>query len=148
VARTNVALEVNPVAEPMIAGFFYTIPTESRGPTFVVSGVPEIGSREIGVQIVARGDHSPAGMRKKTECVMSGIAARLAEMSVSWDDATAINLYTVQDPHAIMTQVILPAIGRGAHVGVTWHYSRPPVTDLELEIDVHATRKEIVVLTA
>jgi hypothetical protein len=65
-------------------------------------------------------------------------------MRLSWDDATSINLYTVHDPHAIMTQLILPAIGRGAQVGITWHYSRPPVTDLELEIDVHSVRKELI----
>jgi hypothetical protein len=144
VARTNVALEVRPVTEPVIAGFYYTIASDGRVPTFVVSGVPEIASREVGVQIVARGDVSPEGMRKKAECVMGAIASRLAEMRVSWDDATAINLYTVQEPHSTMTQTILPAIGRGAQVGVTWHYSRPPVTGLELEIDVHAVRKELV----
>jgi hypothetical protein len=144
VARTNVALEASPVVEPMLAGFFYTISSAKPLSTFVVSGVPEIGSREIGVQIVARGDVSPAGMHKKVECVMDVIAGRLAEMQVSWNDATAINLYTVQDPHAIVTQAILPAIGRGAHAGITWHYSRPPVTDLELEIDVHSVRMELV----
>ena len=144
VTRTNVALEASPIAEPMLAGFFYTIPSDARATTFVVSGVPEIASRDGGVQIVARADTSAEGMRKKTECVMEVIGARLAEMQVGWHDATAINLYTVHDAYPLMTAVILPAIGRGAHAGITWHFSRPPVSGLEIEIDVHAVRQEIV----
>jgi hypothetical protein len=144
VTRTNVAPAANQIAEPSLAGFFYTIPSQARATTFVVSGVPEIATRDGGVQIVARGDTSAEGMRKKTECVMEIIGARLAEMRVGWDAATAINLYTVHDAHPLMTTVILPAIGRGAHVGINWQYSRPPVIGLELEIDVHAVRQEIV----
>lgn len=147
VARTNVAPEASPIAEPMLAGFFYTVPSAASTATFVVSGVPEIASRQGGVQIVARGDTSAEGMRQKAQCVMEIIGARMAEMRVKWDDATAINLYTVHDAYPLIREVVLPAIGRAAHIGVTWHFSRPPVTGLELEIDVHAVRQEIV-LTA
>jgi hypothetical protein len=144
VTRTNVAPEASPIAEPMLAGFFYTVPSAAGTATFVVSGVPEIASREGGVQIVARGDTSADGMRQKARCVIDVIGAHLAEMRVKWDDATAINLYTVHDAYPLITGVVLPTIGRAAHTGITWHFSRPPVTGLELEIDVHAVRQEIV----
>lgn len=144
VTRTNVAPEASPIAEPMLSGFFYTVPSAAPAATFVVSGVPEIASREGGVQIVARGDTSADGMRQKAECVMDAIAARLAEMRVRWDDATAINLYTIHDAYPLIREIVLPAIGRAANAGITWHFSRPPVTGLELEIDVHAVRQEIV----
>jgi hypothetical protein len=62
VTRTNVALELNPVSEPMLAGFFYTIPSDGRAATFVISGAPEIASRDLGMaHIVARGDTSAEG---------------------------------------------------------------------------------------
>jgi len=146
VTRTNVALELNPVPEPMLAGFFYTIPSDGRATTFVISGAPEIASLDGGMtQIVARGDTSAEGMRKKAACVIEVLGARLAEMRVGWEDATAINLYTVHDPHPLIVSTLIPALGRASHAGITWHYARPPVTGLELEIDLHAVRTELIV---
>lgn len=146
VTRTNVALELNPVPEPMLAGFFYTIPSDGRAATFVISGAPEIASRDLGMaHIVARGDTSAAGMRLKAECVIEVLGARLAEMRLSWQDATAINLYSVHDVHPLMASTLIPALGRGADAGITWHYARPPVIGLELEIDLHAVRRELIV---
>src|SRR5271163_11560 len=46
VTRTNVALAVSGVAEPMLAGFFYTIPAAGNDPSWVLSGVPEMTSRD------------------------------------------------------------------------------------------------------
>src|SRR5689334_10901699 len=85
VTRTNVAFEVNPVGEPMVAGFYYTTPSTARGETFVLSGVPEIASREGGVQIVARGDTSAGGLRQKLECIMQVLSAHLSELKLSWE---------------------------------------------------------------
>lgn len=144
VTRTNVALQVNPVPEPMLAGFFYTVPSDERAATWVLSGVPEISSREGGnVQIVARGDTSSEGMRKKTECVMQVLSLNLAELRAAWDQATTVNLYTLHDMRPLMASTLLPALGRASQVGVVWHYSTPPVTGLDLEIDAYAVRREL-----
>ena len=40
VARTNVAPAINPVSEPSVYGFSYTVPAQHPGVTFVVSGAP------------------------------------------------------------------------------------------------------------
>jgi hypothetical protein len=145
VTRTNVALEVNPVAEPMLAGFFYSIPAAGHAATWVLSGVPEIAARDgANVQIVARGDTSAAGMRMKTECIMQVLSAHLAEMGAGWEQATTVNLYTVQDMHPLMASTLLPALGRASQAGVVWHYATPPVTGLDLEIDACAVRRELV----
>jgi hypothetical protein len=40
-----------------------------------------------------------------------------------------------------MAATILPALGLGALSGINWHYARPPVTGLELEIDGWAVRR-------
>jgi hypothetical protein len=135
VTRTNVALEAAAVAEPSLAGFFYTAPAPHDVPGWVLSGVPEIASRDGAVKVVAPGDISLEGLRQKTECILDILARHLAELQLSWDQATAINLYGVHDLHPLMASTILPAVGTGARSGITWHYSRPPIAGLELEID-------------
>ena len=41
-----------------------------------------------------------------------------------------------------MASTLLPALGAGSRSGITWHYSRPPVTGLELEIDGWAVPRD------
>lgn len=140
VTRTNVAVEVDAVAEPAIAGFFYAIPSEERVLTWVLSGAAEIASRDGGVQIVARGDTSQEGLRQKAECVLNVLTAHLSEMGASWKQATTINLYTVHDVHPILASTLIPGLHGGSRYGLTWHFARPPVAGLDLEIDAHAVR--------
>lgn len=141
VTRTNVALEINPVAEPSIASFFYTAASSSEHPTWVISGVPEITSRDGAIQVVAAGDASPEGMRQKTQCVLDVVERHLAELKLSWEQATAVNLYTIHDPYQLIISMLLPKIGP-AQTGLTLHYARPPVTGLELEIDAWSVCRE------
>lgn len=148
VARTNVALQVNPVPEAMLAGFYYTARSEaadSRSATFVLSGAAEMrvgagGKREL----VASGDTSADGIRRKLVCVIEGLTAHLRELNLGWDLATTVNLYTVHEVHHALAPILLSAVGAAGHRGVTWHYARPPVTGLEVEIDAHAVRQEII----
>jgi hypothetical protein len=146
IARTNVAIEIAPVAEPVLFGFYYTVPSSTRSHTFVLAGAGEVKSmRGLDLEIVAGSDVSPAGLAQKTLFVMDLLGARLTETKLTWGDATAINLYTVHDAHPVIASTILPAIGAAAHRGITWHYSRPPIIAMELEIDAHATMQEIVI---
>ncbi|MGH7840913.1 MAG: 2-amino-5-chloromuconate deaminase CnbZ [Candidatus Binataceae bacterium] len=142
VTRTNVAFEVNPIAEPALASFFYTVPAADASVTWVLSGVPEIASREGGVKIVAPGDTSLEGLRQKTECILAVLDRHMAELELSWSQATAINLYAVHDLHPLMASLLLPTLGDAARRGITRHYARPPVTGLELEIDACAVIRE------
>src|SRR5713226_1504155 len=70
VARTNVALDGNPIAEPMIASFFYTVLSAGAASTWVVSGVPEIASRDGAIRIVAPNNVTPDGLRQKAQCIL------------------------------------------------------------------------------
>jgi hypothetical protein len=144
VTRTNVAFETSPVSEPVVAGFYYTMPSTVPGETFVLSGAPEIASREGGVEIVARGDTSADGMRQKLECILHVLGAHLSEMKLKWEMASAVNVYTVFDVHPLLAPVLLPALGAASHAGVTWHYARPPVSGLELEVDARAVKTELI----
>jgi hypothetical protein len=149
VARTNVALEVSAVHEAMLAGFYYTDPADGsadrRDGTFVLSGAAEMRVGEGGRrELVAAGDVSADGIRRKLECVIEGLTGHLRELRLDWDQATAVNLYTVHEVHHVLAPMLLPAIGAAAQIGLNWYYSRPPVIGLEVEIDAHAVRRELV----
>ena len=145
VARTNVAPEVNPVREPRVYGFSYTVPTDYEGKTFVVAGAGELNSNALASDnIVSRGDVSGAGLKAKAEQVLPGIMAkRLAGMGVDWTDVTQSNVYTVHDIHPLMASTIVPALQAASQHGIRWHFARPPVLEIEFEMDMRGVRREI-----
>jgi hypothetical protein len=147
VARTNVAPASSPIAEPSMYGFYYTAPAVGAArPTFVLAGVPEVASREGGKrEVVAAGDVSLEGLRRKNACVLEALGGLLREMNLQWSEASAVNLYTVHDLYPLFANDLLPALGAAAYRGIRWHYARPPVTGLELEIDGYAVRQELVI---
>lgn len=148
VARTNVAPAASPLAEPSLCGFYYTTPAVGVArPAFVLAGVPEVASRAGGKrEIVAAGDVSPEGLRRKTASVLEALGGLLREMNLGGSEASAVNLYTVHDLYPLFASDLLPALGAAAHRGIRWHYARPPVIELELEIDGYAARQELVLV--
>ena len=146
VARTNVAPATTPLAEPSLYGFYYTVRAVGPArPAFVLAGVPEVASREGGKrEIAAAGDVSLEGLRRKNTCILETLGGLLHEMSLGWNEASAVNLYTVHDLHPLFATDLFPALGAAAYRGIRWHYARPPVLGLELEIDGYAARQELV----
>jgi len=145
IARTNVAIETTPIAEPMLYGFYYTTASSKPSRTFVLAGAGEVKSMSAGkLEIVAGDDVSPSGLAQKTKFVIDLLASRLAEMKMTWADATTVNLYMVHDANTVIASTILPELGVAAHRGVTWHYTRPPIDVMQMEIDAHAVMTEVV----
>lgn len=145
VARTNVALEAEPVPAASLFGFSYTIPSNQKNSTFVVSGVPEVKVSSAGQRtVVAPGDVSREGMRQKITQVLDSLNTLLVELNASWADATAVGVYTVHDIHPYLENILLRK-ARCANVhGIRWHYARPPVADTEFEMDVRRVFQEII----
>lgn len=146
VARTNVAPAVHPPAEPAVYGFSYTLPSQYRGTTFVLSGSAETQRRSDGGEgydIVSHGDVSPGGLTRKADHVLDILAARLRELEVGWTNVTTVQVYTVHDIHALLETSLRPA--QQSRHGLQWHYARPPVTELEYEMDARGVRQECVV---
>jgi hypothetical protein len=83
--------------------------------------------------IVNRGDLSVEGSRNKARWVLDEMENRMRALGFNWSDATASQLYTVHNIYPFMAE----EIGRrGAmHGGLTWHLNRPPVVELEYEMD-------------
>jgi len=141
VARSNVAPEIDPPSEPSFYAFSYTVPAAESSPTFVVAGSGEWPSGgKFPDDVIAHGDVSHAGMRAKARWVLDAMQNRLTELGVSWQDVTASQVYTVHELHAILREQIVPRAGNGG--GFTWHYCRPPIAELEFEMDVRGVAVE------
>jgi hypothetical protein len=145
VARSNVCPAVNPPAEPSFHAFAYTVLAgPAQRATFAVAGSGEApeGRGSYRDHIIARGDTSPAGLRTKAQWVLGEMERRMAALGATWDDATAVQLYTVHDPHPFIADEIA---ARGAMAaGLTWHFCRPPVVELDYEMDVRGIEQEYV----
>src|SRR5262245_29671640 len=135
VARSNVCPAIDPPSEPSFHAFAYTEAASDSEPSFIIAGSGEApeGRGNYRDHIVRLGDVRPAGLREKARFVLGEIDRRIAELGFGWQDTTATQLYTVHDVHAFLADEI---IRRGAaRPGLTCHYSRPPVVDLEYEMD-------------
>lgn len=135
VARSNVCPAISPPAEPSFHAFSYTEAAEDAEPSFVIAGSGEApeGHANYRDHIVRLGDTTPGGILEKARFVLGEMERRMAALGFDWKDTTATQLYTVHDIHPFLADEI---VHRGAaRAGVTWHYNRPPVVDLEYEMD-------------
>ncbi|RUL87519.1 2-amino-5-chloromuconate deaminase CnbZ [Tautonia sociabilis] len=144
VARTNVAPEVAPPEVPSLHGFSYARPAGPGPATFVVAGAGELpeGVLEAGA-IIRRGETDPSAIAEKARFVMDLMEARIRGLGCSWDRVTAVDIYTIHPIVALLPTEILGRIGPAAGHGVRWSYSRPPIEEIEYEMDVRGVRAEI-----
>jgi len=145
VARSNVCPAVEPPAEPSFHAFAYTERADAAEPSFIVAGGAEApeGKDNYRDHVVRLGDTSPEGLREKVRYVVGAMESRLGALGFRWKDSTATQVYTVHDFHPMFASEI---IARGAaNGGLTWHYCRPPVVDLEYEMDCRGVFVERVI---
>jgi hypothetical protein len=149
VARSNVCPEIDPPAEPSFYAFSFVRPISgprrSKTPDFVIAGGAEArsGSGSYPERIVRYRDLSPDGLKEKVGFTVREMESRLAEFGFAWGDTTATQAYTVHDFHPVMTEEL---VRRGAmRSGLIWHFARPPVVDLEFEMDCRRVSRETVV---
>jgi hypothetical protein len=149
VARSNVCPEIDPPAEPSFYAFSFVRPIEGQGhtrtPDFVIAGGAEArgGAGSYPERIVRYRDLSPEGLSEKVGFTVREMENRLAAFGFGWEDTTAAQAYTVHDFHPAMTEEL---VRRGAaRSGLTWHFARPPVVDLEFEMDCRRVSREVVI---
>jgi hypothetical protein len=146
VARSNVCPEIAPPPEPSFHAFSYTVKAAggSRG-SFVIAGSGEAreGGASYRERTVRRGEQSPDAMREKARFVLGEMERRLGILGFGWGDTTAAQVYTVFDLYPFLADEI---VRRGAaRAGLTWHFCRPPVQDLDYEMDCRGVGTERVV---
>jgi len=145
VARSNVCPEIDPPAEPSFHAFCFTRTSASTQPSFVIAGSGESleGGATYAERTVRYRDLSPDGMKEKIRHVVGAMERRMGELGFGWNDATAVQTYTVHDFHAVFAEEL---VRRGAaRSGLTWHFARPPVIDLEYEMDCRRVMRELVI---
>jgi hypothetical protein len=142
VARSNVCPAIDPPPEPSFHAFCFTTNAAAAQPSLVVAGSGEApeGKGNYRDHIIARGDVTPAGLRQKAIWVLGEMERRMTALGASWPDMTAVQLYTVHDVHPFMADEV---VRRGAaRNGLTWHFNRPPVLEIEYEMDCRAVHFE------
>jgi hypothetical protein len=145
VARSNVCPEIDPPAEPSFYAFSFTRPSQSATPAFVIAGGAEArgGSGSYPERIVRYRDLSPEGLKEKVRFTTREMESRLAAFGFGWKDTTAAQAYSVHDFHPVIADEL---VRRGAmRSGLTWHFARPPVIDLEYEMDCRRVMRETVI---
>lgn len=146
VARSNVCPAINPPEMPSFYAFSYTVVSDSNSaPSLVIAGSGEApeGQGSYQERCVRRGDVSPEGLREKAHFVLGEMERRLGAFGARWRDTTATQVYTVHDLYPFLADEI---VRRGAtEGGLTWYFCRPPVVDLDFEMDCRAIRNECVI---
>jgi hypothetical protein len=149
VARSNVCPEIDPPAEPSFYAFSFTRPADGQHSTatadFVIAGGAEArgGERSYPERIVRYRDCSAEGLKEKVAFTVAEMESRLAAFGFGWKQTTAVQAYTVHDFHPVMADEL---VRRGAaRSGLTWHFARPPVIDLEFEMDCRRVMREVVI---
>lgn len=137
VARSNVAPESGAPAEPCFYAFCYTVPALSAGRSFVVAGSgewPEGG--RFPEDIVASGDTSEAGMRRKAAFVLGKMEQRMQGLGgFGWADVTVTQVYSA-------FRFPVDEVARRAGASIMWQYCRPPIQGLDYEMDVRGVTLE------
>jgi hypothetical protein len=144
VARTNVCPLIDPPSQPSFHAFTFTVEHPAERPGFVVAGSGESveGKANYRDHTIRLGDVSPEGLREKARYVLGEMERRLAHLGVGWEATTAVQAYTIHDLHPFFADEI---VRRGAaRSGLTWHFTRPPVVDLEFEMDCRGIAREII----
>ncbi|MDA1229766.1 MAG: RidA family protein [Planctomycetota bacterium] len=143
VARTNVSPVVNPPTEPLLYAFSYSRLSQISRPTFVVAGGGELPDGELAERRIVRvGETSPDALIEKAECVAKIMNSRLRALGGNSELLTTIDVYTAHSLLPLLESVLesgLPAIAR---LGVNWFHSRPPIVDIEFEMDMRGVVRE------
>lgn len=143
VSRSNVCPKINPPAEPSFHAFSYTVPAANAPASFVIAGSGEApeGKGSYRDHAVRLGDISPSAMVEKARWVLGEMERRMSAFGGDWSQVTATQLYTVHDIYPFIESELGK---RGIfEQGLTWYFNRPPVQDLEYEMDcrrVHVER--------
>jgi hypothetical protein len=145
VARSNVCPEINPPSEPSFYAFSFTRAKRGATPSFVIAGGAEArdGTESYAERITRYRETGPEAIRAKADATVRSMEKRLAAFGYGWNDTTGVHVYTVRDFHpAVVDQLVARGAARS---GMTWHFARPPVIDLDFEMDCRRVARETLI---
>lgn len=145
IARTNIA-PIGPIpSAPSLHAFTFVRPNPLlRRRTFVVAGAGELKGGILKTEnILRRGEVAPEAIRDKASFVLDVMEERLAGLGVGWQYATSVDVYTEYPLEGGLRAMLLDRLGMAARNGIVWHLSRPPVREIEFEMDVRGIASEL-----
>ena len=144
-ARTNVAPLIDPPEVPSLYGFSYVQPCDNVvESTFIIAGAGELLEAALNAEgIVRRGETDTDAIREKTAYVVEVMEERLLGLGGTWDVVNRINIYTVHPISGLVEDIILPKLVAGKEHGIHWYPSRPPIVDIEYEMDMRGVIQEL-----
>ncbi|MGW2158923.1 2-amino-5-chloromuconate deaminase CnbZ [Nonomuraea sp. NPDC001699] len=142
VARSNVCPAADPVPEPSAHAFAFTVPADTDIVQYVVSGSAESpeGLGDYRDHMVAYRDVSAGGLLAKVRFVTSAMKSRMEGLGVSGHPPRVVQIYTVHDVQSVLRDEVMGPLR--CTDGLTWHPHRPPVLDLEYEMDCRTVGAE------
>ena len=145
IARTNVVPASSSDTETTLHAFSYTRQiANSSLKSFVVAGAGELSGSALDSQDIIRyQDTSQDGLSEKVRCVRDVMTDRLIKLGVGWNDVTSTSIYTVHDVQSIIDKSLLPYIHTASRFGLQFFWARPPVIDIEFEMDARGVHVEI-----
>ena len=144
IARTNVCPIALDSPEPVLHAFSFVRPNpELAQQTFIVAGAGElVEGTLVNDGILRRGETSPQALVEKARYVCEVMTDRLRGLAAKWSEVTAVNAYTIHSLHPLMEAMLLERLPAARGHGVCWHYTRPPVVDIEYEMDLHGVASQ------
>lgn len=147
IARTNVAPLFDPPEEPVLHAFSYTVPAAVDAPqTLVIAGAGELREGVLVEQGIVRcGDTGEDAMREKVSYVVDVMVERLFGLGGSWGLVDVVDVYTVHSLDGLVEDILFNRIEPAQRHGFRWHFTRPPVVDIEFEMDMRGVRRDLVI---
>jgi hypothetical protein len=144
IARTNVCPVQNAPENPVVQTAFVVQPAAGKGGSdFVVAGCGELIGGLTEAHIVALGELGQDGLRKKSNAVLDAVVARIEALGATGQDPNVVNVYTAHEVDGL-SQLVTTRLPGAARFGFVQRYARPPVTDVEFEMDCrHISRWEL-----
>lgn len=147
VARTNVAPVHDPPGQVELHAFSYTVASpEASRPTLIVAGAGELREGLLEEERIIRpGDSSAEAMRAKASYVMQVMTDRLHGLGADWPLVTAVDVYTARLDSWVAADLVTAAIGPARRLGLCWHCTRPPVQNIDFEMDLRGITTELTI---
>lgn len=144
IARTNVVPTSRRDTETTLHAFSFTRQAANSSlKSFVVAGAGELSESALDSQNIIRyQDTSQDGLSEKVMCVRNIMTDRLNKLGVGWSDVTSTSIYTVHDVQSILNKSLLPYIDTANRFGLQFFSARPPVIDIEFEMDTRGVHVE------
>ena len=95
--------------------------------------------------IVRGGETSDEAIRDKAQFVVELMQQRLDGLRVDSAWLSTIDVYTAHALRGPLTKEVIPGLVATERLGVHWFFARPPVCDIEFEMDMRGVACERVV---